>query len=73
MLFECFSFGKRTKNQGQILDLKSAPHFFHTYVFIYAAEIWPRFRVQNLDAKTGPENGPKLKFCGAEIEADFRT
>ena len=73
MIFECFSFGKRTRNQGQILDLKSAPRFWDTYVLIYAAEIWPRFRVQNLAANSGPENGPKVKKCGAEIEAVFRT
>ena len=72
-IFKPLCFGKRTRFQGQILDLKSAPRFLGTYVFIYAAEIWPRFRVQILDAKSGPENGPKMKFCGAEIEAVFRT
>ena len=72
-IFKPFCFGKRTRFQGQILDLKSVPRFWDTYVLIYAAEIWPRFRVQNLDANSGPENGPKIKICGAEIKAVFRT
>ena len=73
LIFKALCFGKRTRFQGQILDLKSAPRFWDTYVLIYAAEIWPRFRVQNLDANSGPENGPKIKKCGAEIKAVFRT
>ena len=72
-IFKPSCFGKRTRFQGQILDPKSAPRFLDTYVLIYAAEIWPRFRVQNLDANSGPENGPKIKICGAEIKAVFRT